>query len=125
MKLNSEKRKKNFEHNYTILYNKIIVGAIGIKINQHLKYIGEIGYFVDEKYWKKGIASEAVNLIEKIGFNILKLERIEIVMVPKNIGSVKVVEKNNYKKEGLLRNRLNIFCKYYDSYLYGKIKSDL
>ncbi len=123
--LNSNKRKNNFEHNYTILYDSIIVGAISIVINQHLKYIGEIGYFIDEIYWNKGIATEAVKLIENIGFNDLNLERIEIVTIPENIGSLKVAEKCNYQKEGLLRKRLNLFGKYYNAYLYAKIKDDL
>jgi RimJ/RimL family protein N-acetyltransferase len=40
--------------------------------------MGELGYFVDEKYWGKGIATEAVKLAEKIGFGKLGLKRIEI-----------------------------------------------
>jgi len=60
-----QKRKTNFEWNYVIIFQNKQVGAIGIKINQHRKYIGEIGYFIDENYWGMGIASQAVKLAEK------------------------------------------------------------
>jgi len=121
---NHDKMKNNFEYNYGILFDERLIGGIGIKINQHNTYIGEIGYFIDEAYWKKGTATEAVKLIEKIGFNDLNLERIEILMVPENIGSVKVAENCKYKREGLLKNRIKIFQKFYDAYLYGKIKEE-
>ena len=51
LKQNPKRRKNNTEWNYTILFGDKIVGAIGIKINYHRNYIGEIGYFVDEKFW--------------------------------------------------------------------------
>ncbi|HOF34563.1 MAG TPA: GNAT family protein [Spirochaetota bacterium] len=121
---NSKKRKKNIEHNYTIIYDKKIAGAVGIKINQHSQHVGEIGYFIDENFWNKGIASCAVKLIEQIGFNELNLERIEIMMIPDNIGSVRVAEKCNYKREGLLSNRIFNDGKYHDAYLYAKLKKE-
>lgn len=121
---NSKKRKRNFEHNYTIVYDKKIVGAIGIKINPHTPYIGEIGYFVDENFWNKGIATAAVKLIEKTGFTKLNLERMEIVMIPENTGSVRVAEKCGYKKEGLLRNRIFNKDSYHDALLYAKVKCE-
>lgn len=100
------KRKNNLEWNYTILYGDEIIGGIGFKINQFRKYVGELGYFIDEKYWGKGIVTAAVKLAEKEGFKKLGLTRIEIIMRPENIGSEKVAIKNGYKKEGLLKKYL-------------------
>ena len=44
LRKNSERRKHNHSYNYTILYNKKLVGGCGIKIDQHRNFIGEIGY---------------------------------------------------------------------------------
>lgn len=121
IKKNTDKRKKNFEHNYTILYDNEIVGACGIKINQHRKYIGEIGYFLDENYWNKGIATKTVKLLEDIGFYKLGLKRFEILMMLKNIASQKVAIKSGYKKEGIMRKVLQNNKKFEDCYLYAKI----
>ena len=118
------KRKNNLEWNYTILYGDDIVGGIGFKINQFRKYIGELGYFIDEKYWGQGIASKAVKLMEKEGFKKLGLSRIEILMRPENKGSEKVAIKNDYKKEGLLKKFIidNRDGKMKDVWIYAKTK---
>lgn len=122
LKNNPIKRKNNLEWNYTIIYGTEIVGGIGIKIHQSRKYIGEIGYFIDEKYWGQGIASRAVRLIEKEGFKKLGLSRIEIIMRPENKASEKVAVKNGYKKEGCLKKSLidKRSGKMKDAWLYAK-----
>ncbi|MFA6096256.1 MAG: GNAT family N-acetyltransferase [Candidatus Paceibacterota bacterium] len=122
MKKNAEKRRNNFEHNYTIFCDGKIVGAIGMKINQHRPFTGEIGYFVDEEYWGKGIASLAVKQLEKIGFTKLKLKRIEIVMDIRHPASEKVAIKCGYKKEGIMKKAIETDGKYCDAYLYAKTK---
>lgn len=119
----SQKRKDNFEWDYVISYDKKVVGAIGIKINQHRQYIGEIGYFIDENYWGMGIASRAVKLVEKQGFSKLGLKRIEILMQPENKASEKVAIKNNYKKEGILKKMVRTRGKKMkDVFIYAKVK---
>jgi ribosomal-protein-alanine N-acetyltransferase len=117
-----EHRKKNFAHQYAITLDGKVIGGCGIKIDQHRSYIGEIGYFVAEEYWGKGIATKAVKILEKIGFKELGLKRISIVMNPKNKASEKVAIKCGYKKEGLMKSFVKIRGKYTDSLLYAKVK---
>ena len=66
------------EWNYTIIKGDEIVGAIGVKINKHRSYIGEIGYFIDEAYWGQGIATEAVRLLEEICMQELRMTRFPL-----------------------------------------------
>ena len=122
LKESIKRRKDNIDLGYTILYGKDIAGGIGVKINVHRKYVGELGYFIDEKYWGKGIASTAVKLVENVCFKKLKLVRIEIVMQPANTASEKVAIKNGYKKEGLMKKAVrNKEGKMKDVYLYAKV----
>jgi len=123
LRQNKQKRKNKTEFNYAIIYKKTLVGAIGIRIDQFRPYIGELGYFVDEKYWGKGIALEAVKLAEKIGFGKLGLKRIEIMMIRKNKASENVAAKCGYKKEGIVRKKLLLSNQYCDGYLYAKVIS--
>ena len=119
---NAKRRKENTGCNYAVLYGEKIVGGIGVKINFHRKYVGEIGYFIDEKYWGKGIASRAVKLAEVICFNKLKLKRIEILIQPANKASEKVAIKNGYLKEGRMRKAINgKNGEIKDCYLYAKV----
>ena len=80
LRKNKEKIKNNTEHNFTIIFKNQIVGAIGIMIQKRV-YIGEIGYFIDEKNWGKGIATKAVKLIEEklhlVKINPYRFKRIE------------------------------------------------
>ena len=123
LKKNIQKRKNHFSYDYTILYNKKLVGGCGMKINQHTNFIGEIGYFIDRNYWGKGIASKAVKLIEKKGFKELKLRRIEVIMCTQNLASERVAIKCGYKKEGIKKKAIKVGKnKYEDAYLYAKIK---
>ena len=61
----TDRRKRNLEHRFSILHNGVVVGGINLKVDQHRKYIGEIGYFVDRNHWGKGIATRAVRLLEQ------------------------------------------------------------
>jgi len=84
----------------------------------------EIGYFLDKKYWKKGIMSSCVNVVTKFAFDYLRIERLIARMAVENIGSWKVVEKNKYTREGKMRHSFFVNNKIYDSYLYAKIFTD-
>ncbi|MDD3646029.1 MAG: GNAT family N-acetyltransferase [Candidatus Gracilibacteria bacterium] len=122
LKGNEKRIKDNIEYNYTILKDRDVIGAIGVKIKPNSNFIGEIGYFLDEKYWGHGITSQAVKLIEEVCIHKLNLTRLEIYMQLENKASEKVAIKNFYEKEGILKQ----FIKHKDSskkdcYLYAKI----
>lgn len=118
-----DKRRKNIEWNYAILANGLVIGAVGIKINRARPHIGEIGYFLEEKYWGQGLTTRAVKLIEREAFTKLGISRLEIVMPPENRGSERVAIKNNYQKEGLLRKLdKDKQGKLRDFWLYAKVR---
>lgn len=57
---------------------------------------GEIGYVLHPDYQGKGIMHEAVIKVLEFGFKKMKLKSIEANLSPKNLKSVKVLEKNNF-----------------------------
>jgi len=116
------KRDNNFQYNYSILYNNNLVGGCGISIFQDNPHIGEIGYFIDRNCFNKGIASEAVKILEKIAFDELGLIRLEIRMDPRNKGSEKVAIKNSFEREGFLKKVLKFGENYYDNLIYSKTR---
>src|SRR5210317_1986197 len=94
---NEKRQKDNVQWNYTILYNEAIIGAVGVQINYHRRYIGEIGFFIDEEYWNKGIVTKVVELIEDICRNKLDITRLEISMPVGHSACERVAIKNNYQ----------------------------
>lgn len=120
-----EKKKAGLEYNYVILYGGEMAGKVGLKIDYHRRFNAEINYFIDEKHWGKGIATAAVRLMEEIAFGKLGIDRIEILMEPKNIASKKVAIKAGYRREGKMRQAFRAGEKgYFDLLLYAKLKSD-
>jgi len=122
LKMNDVRRKTNFEHNYSIIFDGNLVGACGIRIDQHRPWVGEIGYFMDTAYQRQGIATEAVKQLEKIGFNELKLKRIAILMDIRNLASEQVARKCGYEKEGTAKKIHRIEKEYYDCFVYAKTR---
>lgn len=64
----------------------------------------QLGYWVGEPFWNKGIATEAVGAILKFGFEQLNLSRIYATAHIRNTASVKVLLKNGMKKENVNGN---------------------
>jgi ribosomal-protein-alanine N-acetyltransferase len=114
-------RKEGLKHTFAIINNRKNVGGAGITINKQSPYRCMIGYFIDRKFWNKGIATEAVKLLEDFITKNLDMVRIEIITAKKNAASQSVAIKSGYKKEGLLRKYLKVGDKFHDCYIYSKV----
>ncbi|WP_442604225.1 GNAT family N-acetyltransferase [Paenibacillus sp. KN14-4R] len=73
-----------------------------------------IGYFLDKEVNGKGYMTEAVKLMVDYAFNELKLHRIEAGVMPHNLGSMRVLEKAGFHKEGLAVKNVLINNKWED-----------
>lgn len=123
LKANAQKKMMNLEHNFTITYDGKIIGACGIKMISSRAFTGEIGYFIDEEYWGRGLTMRAVKLLEKFGAKELGLKRFEIAPMKKNKASIRVAEKCGYKREGTLKKALmSRLGKREDAYMLAKVK---
>ncbi len=79
-------------------------GAIGIEFGRgKSEGSGEIGYWLGEELWGRGIASEAVRLVTEYAFETLSLERIEAAVLESNQASIRVLEKAGFSVYGRLR----------------------
>jgi RimJ/RimL family protein N-acetyltransferase len=75
------------------------VGTISLHKIDWIARRAEMGYMIGNKrFWGKGVASEAISLVTDYGINRLGLNKIVAGVVEGNNGSVRVLEKNGYKK---------------------------
>lgn len=89
---------------FGILYNDEFCGIIGLVLASGIyRRSAEIGYWIGEPYWGKGIATEAIRLITEYGFEQLDLVRIYSGVMAHNTASMRVLEKNGYEKEGVFK----------------------
>lgn len=80
------------------------IGDIGFHNYQGDHNKVEIGYRIKQKYWGNGIMTQCINTLIKFGFDNMNYNRIEALVDNRNIGSKKVLLKNNFKCEGTLRD---------------------
>jgi [ribosomal protein S5]-alanine N-acetyltransferase len=80
----------------------------------------EIGYFVGEAYWNKGIATAAVNLITEYGFKNLDIVRIHTGVFEHNLASQRVLEKCGFVKEGVFESAVYKNGKFWNEVRYAK-----
>jgi RimJ/RimL family protein N-acetyltransferase len=79
------------------------LGGTGLhKINWDLR-IFEIGYFIRTSAEGRGYVTEAVQLLTRCAFDLLRANRVEIYMDPRNVRSARVPERLGFVLEGTLR----------------------
>lgn len=101
------------------------VGAIGyIPGHDVERFSAEIGYWLGEAYWGRGIATEALSLVTQYAFAQMNYLRLFALPFADNPGSIKVLEKAGYIREGLLRSSSVKFGRPKDQYLYARINPD-
>jgi ribosomal-protein-alanine N-acetyltransferase len=80
-----------------------------------------IGYYLDHGQNGHGYTTEAVRLVVDYAFEVLRLHRIEAGVMPHNIGSIRVLEKAGFQKEGLNRKNVKINGKWEDHLHYAVV----
>ncbi len=102
--------------------NKMIGTCNFGAFNTENKY-ATIGYALNRKYWNKGIMTEAVQNLIKVGFEYLKLKRISVTVKPNNAKSKKVIEKCGFTPEGIQYNTFFVKNKTEDILIYAITKN--
>lgn len=101
------------------------IGVCGLNHINYEVQMANLGYWVKTGETQKGIATAAVLLLARFGFDELKLNRIEILVSTENKPSQKVAEKAGAMQEGVLRRRLVVHDKVYDAVMYSLTPEDL
>ena len=115
----SDEPRLNFHFVVTTRDNGEIVGGCGINIRRPEHKTAEIGYCFNKNYWRQGFATETATALLQFGFQELGLHRIVATCDPRNIGSVRVLEKCNMRREGYIHGHVWQKGSWRDSYLYA------
>jgi ribosomal-protein-alanine N-acetyltransferase len=108
---------------FAIEFDGQLCVVIGLTAQQDVyKKTAEIGYWIGEPFWNKGIATEAVKSITDYGLNELNYMRIHTGVFEYNIGSMKVLEKCGYKKECVFEKAVIKNDQVWNEHRYSKIK---
>lgn len=100
------------------------IGLVGLNTFNSAHKFYNVGYWVRVSAQKNGFVSEAAKLLAKAAFEVLEINRLEILVAKDNIPSQKAAEKCGAVREGILRNRLLIHGVSHDAVIYSMVKRD-
>ena len=111
---------------FAITLDGKVVGSIGAfrQSNIHAK-TAELGYYLAEECWGRGIMTEAVWQLCEYVFSHSDIIRIFAEPFAHNIGSQRVLEKAGFQYEGTLRNNAVKNGRIMDMKMYAKLMDEL
>ena len=111
---------------FAITVDNKVVGSIGVfrQGNIH-RQIAELGYYIAEEYWGKGIMTEAIKQICECVFDKSDIIRIYAEPFAYNIASCRVLEKAGFQYEGTLRSNAVKNGKAIDMKMYSLLKTEI
>jgi RimJ/RimL family protein N-acetyltransferase len=77
----------------------------------------------NKDYRNKGLGSLTINELVRIGFNELKLHRIDLGVYDFNKQAIRCYEKCGFKNEGLLRDNMRFGETFWSSYNMSKLNT--
>jgi RimJ/RimL family protein N-acetyltransferase len=99
------------------------IGGIGVSINKDVhRFTAELGYWLGEPHWGKGVMTEAVSKFTECAFDCFNLRRIYAEAYATNASSCRVLEKAGFEFEGRLRSSAVKDGQILDQLLYSRIK---
>lgn len=99
-----------------------MIGLVSLLRIQPEHYRTELGYMVLPAHSGKGYASEAIGAVTAHAFVELGFHSIEAVVDPANTGSIKVLERNGFVKEGHFRENCLHNGAFLDSAVYSLLR---
>lgn len=103
----------------------VLVGGLTIgQIKRGVAQSATLGYWMGLPFAGKGLMTRSVRAIAGFAFTSLRLHRIEAACLPHNEASIKLLERNGFKREGLARAYLRINGLWQDHLLYALLETD-
>lgn len=101
------------------------VGSVGVfrQANIHCR-TAELGYYISESYWGKGIMTEAVRQVCEYVFSHSDILRIYAEPFVRNVASCRVLEKAGFVCEGVMRSNAVKNGRTEDMKLYSRLRED-
>lgn len=115
-----EARGVGYAFAITALGGEDVLGRIALSnIVRGAWHSATLGYWVDPAHWGEGIATEAVLALTTWAFQAIDLHRIQAAVMPRNLASLRVLEKAGYLYEGFAPYYLQINGVWEDHKIYS------
>jgi RimJ/RimL family protein N-acetyltransferase len=111
------------ETSFAIASDKEVIGDVGLQLQGDIhRRSAEVGYWLGEPFWGRGIATEALRAVTDYAFANFELIRLYAGVLAWNPASCRVLEKAGYTCEGRLRANVTKDGKTIDEWLYAIVR---
>lgn len=101
------------------------IGSIGFSCGKDVhRYTAELGYWLGEPFWGKGIMTLAVRSLAAYAIDDLKLHRLYAEPYSTSLASIRVLEKAGFICEGMLRSSAYKDGKVLDQFIYSVVAKE-
>lgn len=101
-----------------------LIGTITFFNLDAVAHRAEIGFALGRAHWGMGYMQEALQAALGYGFNELDFRRFEADVDPRNLPSIRLLERVGFQKEGYLRERWLVPDQTQDAVFYGLLKRE-
>jgi [ribosomal protein S5]-alanine N-acetyltransferase len=109
--------------NFAIVIDGAAVGGIGLVFHEDIhRCTAEIGYWLGEAYWGRGVMSEAVRALTDWAFENFVLHRVFAGVLEWNPASMRVLEKAGFQFEARLRKAVIKEDRVMDEFIYAVVR---
>jgi RimJ/RimL family protein N-acetyltransferase len=109
--------------NFAIVVEGEAVGGIGLDpLADVNRRTAEVGYWLGEPFWGRGIATEALGLVSSYAFEYFDLDRLQASVFEWNPASSRVLEKSGYALEARIHQSVYKDGQLIDSLLYARLR---
>jgi ribosomal-protein-alanine N-acetyltransferase len=84
----------------------------------------EVGFALARAAWGQGYMAEALPALIRFAFESLNLHRLEADVDPRNLPSIRLLERMGFRREGLLRERYHLNGEIQDALFYGLLRRE-
>ena len=105
--------------------DNVLVGGLTLaNVRRGCAQAGSLGYWMGAPYARQGHMTAAVGALIPFAFGTLRLHRIEAACIPGNVASIRLLERNGFRREGFARQYLCIDGVWQDHLLYARLRDD-
>lgn len=98
-----------------------LIGGVGFK-DLVVGHCVELGYWLDEDYWNRGIMTKVVNVAYEYAVREWEVVRVSATVFRGNEGSSRVLEKNGFQREGTLRKYYRKDDQFIDAIVFARLR---
>jgi [ribosomal protein S5]-alanine N-acetyltransferase len=116
-------RDQKPERSFALHFDGEAIGGLGFQIGVDIaRMSAEMGYWLGEPYWGRGLATRAAAAASEWAFVEYKLTRVFALVFSHNAPSIRVLEKAGFQQEGILRRSAIKNGTVLDQLIFAKVR---